>query len=62
LRKTKCLRPPAKLVAVTRELRDRWLEHANANPEMLSSNGKYELSREATEQAAISPQKLLEAA
>jgi hypothetical protein len=48
-------------VAKARELRDRWLEHVNADPSGLIGAGKYEVARrlpEATPRAA----KLLEAA
>jgi hypothetical protein len=34
-----------KLVAAARELRDRWLEHANADPSMLLPTGKYDVAR-----------------
>ena len=32
-------------VAMARELRDRWLERVNADPSLLLSVGKYEVSR-----------------
>lgn len=32
-------------VAAARELRDRWLEHANADPSALVSAGKYDVSK-----------------
>jgi hypothetical protein len=35
-----------RLVAAARELRDRWLEHANAHPEALVANGKYDVTRQ----------------
>jgi hypothetical protein len=35
-----------RLVAAARELRDRWLEHANANPAALVANGKYDVTRQ----------------
>ncbi|HEX3358498.1 MAG TPA: hypothetical protein VHS31_16105 [Tepidisphaeraceae bacterium] len=52
-----------KLVAAARELRDRWMEHANAHSEALLSHGKYEVSRQ-LEQAPSEQRKmpLLEAA
>jgi hypothetical protein len=34
-----------KLVAAARELRDRWLEHVNADPSALLSAGKYDVAR-----------------
>jgi hypothetical protein len=34
-----------KLVAAARELRDRWLERVNADPSMLVSSAKYDVSR-----------------
>ena len=46
-------RPPKKqkakndprLIAAARELKDRWLEHVNANPAALASAGKYDVGR-----------------
>ena len=35
-----------KHVAAARELRDRWLERVNANPSVLTSAGKYDVSKE----------------
>jgi hypothetical protein len=34
-----------KLIAAARELRDRWLEQVNADPSVLLSNGKYDVTR-----------------
>jgi hypothetical protein len=34
-----------KLVAAARELRDRWLEHVNADPSVMLSAGKYDIAR-----------------
>jgi hypothetical protein len=56
-----------KFVAAARELRDRWLEHANAHPEALgdSTTAKYQISRaiEADQGAiACQPARLLPAA
>ena len=33
-----------KLVAAARELRDRWLQRVNADPSLLTSSGKYDVS------------------
>jgi hypothetical protein len=35
-----------KLIAAARELRDRWLERVNADPSVLESGGKYDVSRQ----------------
>jgi hypothetical protein len=34
-----------RLVAAARELRDRWLEKMNAEPELIEGGGKYEVNR-----------------
>ena len=36
------------LVAAARELRDRWLERVNADPQSLPANGKYSVARALT--------------
>jgi hypothetical protein len=53
-----------KYVAAARELRDRWLEKVNAEPALLTSRGKYELSRQITSEtltAALPSQRALPA-
>jgi hypothetical protein len=40
-----------RFVAAARELRDRWLEQVNADPSALSSQGKYDVSKELAAQA-----------
>ena len=37
------------LVAKARELRDRWLEKVNANPGLIDSAGKYQVTRAVNE-------------
>ena len=38
--------PDPRHVAAARELRDRWLERVNADPSVLDSGGKYDVSRQ----------------
>ena len=46
-----------KLIAAARELRDRWLEHANSHSEALLAQGKYhEAIREFTEVVRLQPE------
>jgi ribosomal protein S18 acetylase RimI-like enzyme len=53
-----------KHLAAARELRDRWLEHVNANPAALAEAGKYEIARQLPAARDQQPHdaKLLEAA
>ncbi len=68
VKKTKTSRPkPAKKadprhVALARELRDKWLEQANAEPGLLLPRGKYEVSRQLVTRAAPVPLPSLPAA
>ena len=52
-RKKKVKNDP-RLVAAARELRDRWLERVHADPSVLTSSGKYDVSRALTERSAAS--------
>jgi hypothetical protein len=45
-----------KLIAAARELRDRWLEHVNADSSALSSQGKYDVSRALSDMQATTSQ------
>ena len=51
-----------KHVAAARELRDRWLERVNADPSLLASGGKYDVSKALAAPAAQVAVPLLEAA
>jgi hypothetical protein len=50
----KTVKNDPRLVAAARELRDRWLEQVNANPSLLASDAKYDVSR-ALEGPALAP-------
>jgi hypothetical protein len=41
------------LAAKARELRDRWMEQLNQNPQMLLGDGKYEVGREANDEVRL---------